>query len=162
MADYYIMFSVLIERISDEELQWFRDELARGEKILAEEDEPKRLELMEELQKDYEDADPDYWPDFRFDTRDAEKEEARPCWVWLYSEGNGILDHAVRIIERWLAKFRPNEAVGFEWSASCSKPRTDAYGGGAVYITASETKWMTTWDWIQERETERREELEKQ
>jgi hypothetical protein len=40
--------------------------------------------------------------------------------------------------------------VTFEWSHDCSKPRADAYGGGAALITAKNIKTMNTSDWLQE------------
>jgi len=38
--------------------------------------------------------------------------------------------------------------VEFEWSNDCSKPRVDAYGGGAVIITARKIKSMSTTEWL--------------
>jgi len=38
--------------------------------------------------------------------------------------------------------------VTFEWSHDCSKPRVDAYGGGAAVITAQEIKTMSTAAWL--------------
>jgi hypothetical protein len=40
--------------------------------------------------------------------------------------------------------------VTFEWSHDCSKPRVDAYGGGAAFITAKEIKTMSTSAWLNE------------
>jgi hypothetical protein len=38
--------------------------------------------------------------------------------------------------------------VTFEWSHDCSKPRVDAYGGGAAIITAKRIKTMSTCEWL--------------
>jgi hypothetical protein len=40
--------------------------------------------------------------------------------------------------------------VAFEWSHDCSRPLTDAYGGGAVLITAKGIKTMSTRQWLRE------------
>lgn len=37
---------------------------------------------------------------------------------------------------------------GFEYSNTCSKPRSDAYGGGAVVFTRTTEKWMNTYSWM--------------
>jgi hypothetical protein len=49
-----------------------------------------------------------------------------------------------------LQKFDPEGQVAFEWSEDCSKPRIDAFGGGAAFITAKEIKTMTTADWLRQ------------
>jgi hypothetical protein len=47
-----------------------------------------------------------------------------------------------------LEKFNPDGCVTFEWSHDCTKPRIDAYGGGAAIITARKIKTMSTSEWI--------------
>jgi hypothetical protein len=49
-----------------------------------------------------------------------------------------------------LQTFDPGGRVTFEWSHDCSKPRVDAYGGGAAIVTANEIKTMNTGQWLQE------------
>lgn len=36
------------------------------------------------------------------------------------------------------------ESVGFEWASTCSKPIPDGFGGGCVFITATDQRWMNT------------------
>jgi hypothetical protein len=38
--------------------------------------------------------------------------------------------------------------VGFEFSHDCSRPMLDAYGGGAVFITASGSEWTNSFSWL--------------
>ena len=73
----------------------------------------------------------------------------RRCGLWLHSE-NGGLDAVCAFIQHLLQKYSSTEPVTLEWSHDCSKPRTDAYGGGAAIITATEIKTMSTAQWIQE------------
>ena len=35
-----------------------------------------------------------------------------------------------------------------EWSNDCSKPRVDAFGGGAAFITARKIKSINTGEWL--------------
>jgi hypothetical protein len=69
--------------------------------------------------------------------------------IWLHSENGGI-DAVCSFIQHLLEKFDPEGRVTFEWSHDCSKPRTDAYGGGAAIVTAKEIKTMNTGGWLQE------------
>jgi hypothetical protein len=48
-----------------------------------------------------------------------------------------------------LQKFAFAGGAAFEWSHDCSKPRTDAYGGGAAFVTANEIETFTTSEWLQ-------------
>jgi hypothetical protein len=67
--------------------------------------------------------------------------------IWLHSDYGGI-DSACAFIQHLLQKFDPKGCVSFEWSHDCSKPRTDAYGGGAAIITAHEIKSMNSSGWL--------------
>ena len=65
--------------------------------------------------------------------------------LWLHSDSGGI-DAACAFVQHLLQKFNPSACVTFEWSHDCSKPRFDAYGGGAAIVTASEIKTINTAD----------------
>jgi len=79
---------------------------------------------------------------------ETETESSPGQWgLWLHSSSGGI-DAVCAFIQHLLIKFQIKGSVGFEWSNDCSKPRTDAYGGGAVVVTASKIKSMTTGDWL--------------
>jgi hypothetical protein len=69
--------------------------------------------------------------------------------LWLHSDSGGI-DAVCAFIQHLLQKFALPNVVTFEWSHDCSKPRTDAYGGGAAVITAQEIKSMSTGQWLRE------------
>lgn len=51
-------------------------------------------------------------------------------------------------IQHLLQRFNPQGRVSFEWSHDCSKPRTDAYGGGAAVVAAQDIKTMSTSAWL--------------
>ena len=51
-------------------------------------------------------------------------------------------------IQHLLQKFDQKSYVTFEWPHDCSKPRVDAYGGGAAFITIKEIKSMSTAAWL--------------
>jgi hypothetical protein len=69
--------------------------------------------------------------------------------IWLYSDNGGI-DAACLFIQHLLQKFDPKGRVALEWSNDCSKPRVDAYGGGAAVITTRKIESMNTSQWVRE------------
>jgi hypothetical protein len=77
--------------------------------------------------------------------------------LWLHSSSGGI-DAVCAFIQHLLRQHGLMEAVGFEWSHDCSKPRTDAYGGGAAFITAQSIRTFTTGEWLS-RQTKRHQRL---
>ena len=70
-----------------------------------------------------------------------------PTNLWLHSCYGGI-DAVCAFVQHLLQQFDPEGVISFEWSHDCSKPRTDAYGGGAAHITAKEIKTLNTSEWL--------------
>lgn len=69
--------------------------------------------------------------------------------VWIYDDsGDGSVESAVIAVEWLLGKPGAPKSVGFEWANTCSKPRPDGFGGGAVLVTLDSTRWMTTGGWL--------------
>jgi hypothetical protein len=67
--------------------------------------------------------------------------------VWLHSSSGGV-DAVCAFIQHLLHRFDAAGHVTFEWSHDCSKPRADAYGGGAALITARKIKTFNTAEWL--------------
>ena len=137
MADYYTNFSLVVPLPSEAAQAYalalhHQAELAHQGAELSK-DFPKELEA--ELE------------DWQFET-DAD-DPAEDHGLWLHSE-NGGMDAACAFLQHLLQKFDPTGRVTFEWSHDCSKPRTDAYGGGAALVTAKEIKTMSTGQWLEE------------
>jgi hypothetical protein len=76
----------------------------------------------------------------------------QPALLWIYDNGCGDTDH----VRAFVSKLGPMLGItglwGFEWSHTCSKPRLDAFGGGALVIdlasgetlgTISSNEWLT-------------------
>jgi len=78
-----------------------------------------------------------------------EVEEDGEDGLWVHSDSGGV-DAACVFIQHLLQKFNLTLRVGFEWSHDCSKPRPDAFGGGAALISKEEIKIMSTGDWLAE------------
>ena len=135
MADYFTNFSLVFSLPSPEaqayalELHHQARQGNQGNEMPT--DFPQ--ELVPELE------------DWHFET-DADTQDDKPA-LWLHSSSGGC-DAACSFIQHLLQKFDADGRVTFEWSHDCSKPRTDAYGGGAAIITAKEIKTMSTGEWL--------------
>ncbi len=70
--------------------------------------------------------------------------------LWIHTDESASPEVIVPLLQETMKKFDIHEAVGFEWSNSCSKPRLDAYGGGAVVFTKDEASWTNTGRWMEE------------
>lgn len=70
--------------------------------------------------------------------------------LWIYAEESGTPEHVVPLVQAYLSRFDPEGYIGFEWADWCSKPRLDEFGGGSVFITATEARWMHSSYWLVE------------
>jgi hypothetical protein len=141
MADYYTHFSLILE-LPDEAAQAYALNLAQQAADTRFGEDPP------ELPQDFPASLVDVLEIWNFETEAQGSLEPGKYAVWLHS-CNGGIDAVCELIRHLLKKFNPTGRVEFEWSNDCSKPRTDAYGGGAAIITAKKIKSMTTGEWLQ-------------
>jgi hypothetical protein len=128
MADYFTHFSTVLERLSAAEERWLMDEYSKMKK--QEDPDTGGTEADFELRLEGDNG---------------------LSSVWFHDDGEtGNFEQVARFVQRFLNKFRPGECWGFEWSYDCSKPRLDAYGGGAVFVTTKEIRWLLTNQWLEE------------
>ena len=135
MADYFTNFSIIIN-LANEAEQAYALDLAHKASLVQQGDE---------LPADFPKALVDMVEDWQFET-DADN-SGTSHGLWLHSMYGGV-DAVCAFIQHLLQKFDARGRVTFEWSHDCSKPRVDAYGGGAAIITAKEIKTMSTSDWL--------------
>jgi hypothetical protein len=139
MADYFTNFSLVLN-LANEAEQAYALDLAHKASLAQQGDE---------LPDDFPKALVDLIDDWQFET-DADNSGTKHG-LWLHSM-NGGLDAVCEFIQHLLQKFDSKGYVTFEWSHDCSKPRVDAYGGGAAFITAGEIKTMSTAAWLSEQQ----------
>jgi hypothetical protein len=74
--------------------------------------------------------------------------------AWIRDEdGSANLDLLLDILARVQKEAGIADKIwALEWSNTCSKPRTDAYGGGAAVIYNGRIKWTNTDRWIAKEE----------
>jgi hypothetical protein len=137
MADYYTNFSLVFNLPSAAALKYALALEADVQRL--KQDEAPIDGVPEDIQACASEGD------WSFET---EADQSTGKWgLWLHSEYGGI-DAVCVFIQHLLQKFKPKGRVAFEWSNDCSKPRLDAFGGGAAIVTADDIKSISTSQWI--------------
>ena len=137
MADYYTNLSLQV-RLPDEAAQTYALELH---------EQASRLHQGEADSTGFPAELREFTEVWSFQT-EADRVEDQPG-LWIHSQDGGV-DAICAFLQHLLQKFDPEGAVTFEWSNDCSKPRIDAYGGGAAIVTAEEIQTMSTSAWLRE------------
>lgn len=132
MADYYTNFIVIIP-LPPKEVAYAM-ELVKQVEAHRTSDQPLPADFPTDLA--------DVTDDWTFET------ETDEAGLRLSSQ-NGGQESACAFIQHLLQKFDFAPYVTFEWSHDCNKPRADAYGGGAAYITATEIETFSSSEWLQ-------------
>lgn len=74
-----------------------------------------------------------------------------PSALWLYDEDHGEPEHVIAFALACAAAFDLQGRWGFCWALTCSRPRLDAYGGGAQVLDLGACKslaWIDCADWL--------------
>lgn len=110
MADFFTQFSCLFDVGSVEHAA--QADLIRGE-LAAELDRNEGASLGFSMVVDH---------------------ETGPGALWLHNDEYGEPEHVIAFVLRCAERLNLDGVWGFTWSHSCSKPRVDAFGGGAHVI----------------------------
>lgn len=137
MADYYTEFSFAIPDLTDDETTWLKAAAIWLDAAINTEDD-EHVPPMPELEGVLEDRE--CGTSFAMEVDDD--------GLWIHSDESGDVDEVARFCQAFLRKFRPDEHVAFEWANTCSKPRLDAFGGGAMIVTAEAIESMSTGEWV--------------
>jgi hypothetical protein len=135
MADYFTNFSLVIKLANETEQAYALDLVHQA----------NLAQQGEELPPDFPKILVDAIEDWQFETE--ANSGTNHDGLWLHSMSGGV-DAVCLFIQHLLQKFDRQGRVSFEWSHDCSKPRVDAYGGGAAFITAKEIRTMSTAAWV--------------
>lgn len=68
--------------------------------------------------------------------------------LWISYEENINTERAALFCHLILKHFDSNNHVAISASHTCSKPRLDAFGGHAAFVTKKGVKWMSTDCWL--------------
>ena len=144
MADYYALLSMRIEVSDEAQLTWLLDAFRAVDDNANDED--GRGALPEEIVA----VATEQGADLNWGT--GVLVSKGPLSLWIRSDESVQVEALATIIQSYLRRFDIQEGVGFEYAFTCSRPRLDAYGGGACYVTQKGLRWMTTGRWLGEQE----------
>lgn len=76
--------------------------------------------------------------------------------IWFHDDEGAVnIEALCDVLQLWLSEISDDtRSIGFEWANTCSKPRLDAFGGGAAFIRKDEVRFMNTGSWLHERQIE--------
>ena len=128
MADYFTHFSCLI------------DVGTPGKAACA-------LALFQELRAADHDADDPEVAGFGLTGQDAPEGST----LWIHDDDHGDVEAVIRFVLRLAEDLDLTGIWGFQYALTCSRPRLDAFGGGAHVIDLGERKsvgWTSTQEWL--------------
>lgn len=71
--------------------------------------------------------------------------------LWIHDDGNGDVEVVIRFVLRLAEDLNLTGVWGFSYALTCSRPRLEAFGGGAHVIDLGARKsigWTSTQDWL--------------
>jgi hypothetical protein len=164
MADNYLEFSAVLPNLTQPEEAWLKEQLQKvcvfGDATYPEDAVPAELADREpdwsgvRFLRDKDDYDP-AWDclDFYYAFHDDREVDGWGRHLWVYSEEHGNADNVAWLVQKFLKQFRPDQCWSLTYANTCSKPRAGEFGGGAIFVTADETKWQNSYDFVdQERQ----------
>lgn len=129
MADYFTNFSCVLD-------------VGSPEKAIA------ALDLLDRLHLEEEEADDPEYSGFAVSQQDGPSSSI----LWLHDDdGQGDVEGVIRFVLRLAEDLDLTGLWGFEVAFTCSRPRLDAFGGGAHVIDLGKRKsigWTSTHEWL--------------
>ena len=128
MADYFTHFSCLLDVITP-------DKAARA------------LALFQSLREADQDAEDPEVAGFDLVRQDAPEGSA----IWIHDDDQGNVEAVIRFVLRLAAELDLTGLWGFQYALTCSRPRLDAFGGGAHVIDLGARKsfgWTSSHEWL--------------
>jgi len=121
MANYYTQYSATVaDKLTTEEKAWCERALQLAERWYE-----SHGEIMPSVKIDH-------------DT------------IWVHDDDGGDIEEAVRMVQKFFKRWRPQAVASIEFAYTCDKPRIGAFGGGAVVFTAETDEWFGTSTWAAE------------
>jgi hypothetical protein len=150
MANNYTQFSFGIRLATDEQITWARNAVAYLNDVGNGQREPAEGDEFYGIL--YDPEEPEYIGyEVEVDQVFLPSDGGLATGLWFHSDESGDMERLVPFVQEFLSRFDPEGSVGASWADTCSAPRVDEFGGGAVYITAEGTEWMSTYQWLADR-----------
>jgi hypothetical protein len=129
MADYFTHFSCVLD-------------VGSAEKTIA------ALELLDRLHLEEEEADDPEFSGFALSQQDGPGGSI----LWFHDDdGQGDVEGVIQFVLRLAEELDLTGLWGFDYSHTCSRPRLEAFGGGAHVIDLGARKsigWISTHEWL--------------
>ena len=128
MADYFTHFSCLLDVGT----------LDKATRALA---------LFQSLREADQDADDPEVAGFTVVRQDAPEDST----LWIHDDEHGDVEAVIRFVLRLAEELALTGLWGFQYALTCSRPRLDAFGGGAHVIDLGARKsigWISTQEWL--------------
>ena len=126
MADNYQQYSFMIDKLTPTEVTWLETKFNESNK----------------------DPDAEYTGEMQIEKR------TNGADLWLHEEEGADLECLAEFLQAFLKENRPDSHIDFEWANTCSKPRLNEFGGGALFITADRISGMSTYSFCEEKRIE--------
>ena len=71
--------------------------------------------------------------------------------LWIHDHGNGDVEDVIQFVLRLAEDLDLTGLWGFQYALTCSRPRIEAFGGGAHVIDLGARKsigWTSTQEWL--------------
>lgn len=159
MTDYFTQWVVPLKLENKEEIKWVKrvnSDLHRlcelAEDLSSDEDHKEYHELKKvlgDIATPFGEDNRDY-VSFGFDVELASDKKSGTAYY--ISDENGDPEQVAAVLQAFLKQFHPDRRMSFEWADTCSKMRSEGFGGGAVFITATDIQYMSTSEWLRDRE----------
>lgn len=77
--------------------------------------------------------------------------ESDGVWLWIHDDIDGDTNHVIAYVQHLAEELELTGLWGFKWVRTCSRPRIDAFGGGACVIDLASGEVIasiTTGEWL--------------
>jgi hypothetical protein len=158
MANNYLQFSEVIDNLTPEEEQWWKDQfkvvyIVDGQELedyaLPEDAEWVGCRGYRDFDEGQDDLDLVGF-DYEFIGPPAGGEaENETRYIWFYADEFGYVERLGHLVKKFLAKFHPNDYWSLTYANTCSKLRRGEFGGGAIFVTATAIKWNDAYNWVE-------------
>ncbi len=154
MADNYLQFCITVPFKARNELTWFEKTMAQlSVAVIVEQWKDKKSPLAQSretqaLLKRFNDEGWDFI-DMQFEITKPSPTSSHGS-VTLYAEECANPKQVAAVLEAYLRRFHPTGVLTFSWAYTCSKMRSDNFGGGAAVVTADGSKIIDALDWAED------------
>jgi hypothetical protein len=156
VADNFLQFSQTLDALTPEESAWLGHQLEpiaiiNGTEYSEDDDAVQNRDTEPSYQglrflQDYDDLN----DDADVQGFQIEYQVDDTTYAWFSAEANGDADRLAHLIQKFLKRFRPDQCWSLTYATTCSKLCVGEFGGGAVFVTADEIRWQSSYAFVEQ------------